>query len=67
MRLSFFRGRGFWGAVLLALLPGAAGAQETPSDAAILDAFGKIAFGNEFVVEADPRLQKSLEGVTSAS
>ena len=63
MRLSLFWGRGFWGAVLLALLAGAAGAQETPSDAAILDAFGKIAFGNEFVAEADPRLQKWTQTV----
>jgi hypothetical protein len=43
---------------LFALAPLAAAASELPSDAAILDAFGKIAFGNEYVAEADPRLQK---------
>ncbi len=49
--------RRFGAAVLLAALPLSATA-EPPADAAILDAFGKIAFGNEFVAEADPRLQK---------
>lgn len=54
--------RRFWGALIVAALPLAAppmaGAAELPAEAAILDAFGKIAFGNEFVAEADPRLQK---------
>jgi hypothetical protein len=49
--------RRFWGALLLAALPIGASA-EAPSDATVLDAFGKIAFGNEYVSEADPRLQK---------
>ena len=31
---------------------------ETPTPAAVLDAFAKIAFGNEYTVEPDPRLQK---------
>lgn len=35
-----------------------ASAAELPAPAAILDAFAKIAFGNEYVAEADPRLQK---------
>lgn len=50
--------RRFGAALLLAGLPAAAGAGEPPGDAAVLDAFGRIAFGNEFVVEADPRLKK---------
>lgn len=49
--------RRFWAALLLAALPFGASA-EPPSDATVLDAFGKIAFGNEYVSEADPRLQK---------
>ena len=49
--------RRFWGALLLAILPFAAAA-EPPTDAAVLDAFSKIAFGNEYIPEADPRLQK---------
>ena len=62
-RKAAVRLRRFWSAFLLAALPfavlpmaGAAG--EPPSDAAILDAFGKIAFGEESVADADPRLQK---------
>ena len=50
-----------FGGLLLALavpLAGAAGAGEPPADAAVLDAFAKIAFGNEFAAEPDPRLQK---------
>lgn len=54
--------RRFGAALILAALPlsalPSAGAAEPPADAAILDAFGKIAFGNEFVPETDPRLQK---------
>ena len=46
---------------LVLLLAPAAGA-EAPADAAadavVLDAFAKIAFGNEYVAEPDPRLQK---------
>ncbi len=38
-------------------------AADPPSDADILDAFGKIAFGNEFVAEADPRLQKWVQPI----
>ena len=49
--------RRFWGALLVAALPFGASA-EPPADAAVLDAFGKIAFGNEYVAEAEPRLQK---------
>jgi hypothetical protein len=56
-----------WAALLLAALacsaPPLAGADEPPSDAAILDAFGKIALGNEFVAEADPRLQKWVQPI----
>lgn len=55
--------RRFWGALLfaalpLAVVPMAGAGAEAPSDAAILDAFAKIAFGNEFTAEGDPRLQK---------
>lgn len=51
--------RRFWAAALLvAALPMGAAAGEPPTDAAILEAFGKIAFGEEFVTDADPRLQK---------
>jgi hypothetical protein len=57
-RKSAVRLRRFWAAALLAALPFSAAAGELPTDSAILDAFGKIAFGNEFVPEADPRLQK---------
>lgn len=55
--------RRFGAALILVLLPAAAAAGEPPGDAAILDAFGKIAFGNEFVAEADPRLQKWTQPV----
>jgi hypothetical protein len=48
----------FWGAVLLAALLFGAAAGEPPADAAILDAFAKIAFGSEYEASADPRLQK---------
>jgi hypothetical protein len=61
-RKAAVRLRRFWGALFLVLLPAAAAA-EPPADAAILDAFGKIAFGNEFVPEADPRLQKWTQPV----
>lgn len=54
--------RRFWGALILAALPLGAAA-ETPSDRALLDAFGRIAFGNEFVAEADPRLQKWVQPI----
>jgi hypothetical protein len=54
--------RRFWAALLVAALPFGAGA-EPPSDAAVLDAFSKIAFGNEFVAEADPRLQKWVQPI----
>ena len=57
-RTAAVRLRRFGAALLLAGLPAAAGAGEPPGDAAVLDAFGRIAFGNEFVVEADPRLKK---------
>lgn len=54
--------RRFGAALFVALLQPAglpsAVAGGPPADAAILDAFGRIAFGNEFVAEADPRLQK---------
>jgi hypothetical protein len=49
--------RRFWGVLLVAALPVAAAA-EPPTDAAVLDAFAKIAFGNEYVAETEPRLQK---------
>lgn len=62
MRLPLFWGRRFWGALILAALPLSAAA-ESPADAVILDAFAKIAFGNEFVAEADPRLQKWTQPV----
>jgi hypothetical protein len=52
----------FWSRVLAVLLlaSGVPSRAEAPSgaDAAVLDAFAKIAFGNEFVAEPDPRLQK---------
>lgn len=54
--------RRFGAALALAVLPLSAAA-EPPADAAILDAFGRIAFGNEFVAEADPRLQKWTQPV----
>lgn len=57
-RKAAVRLRRFWGALLVAALPFAAAAGEPPSDAAILDAFGRIAFGEEHVADADPRLQK---------
>ena len=61
-RKAAVRLRRFWSALFFAALPLAAlpsaSAAEPPADAAILDAFGKIAFGNEFVPEAEPRLQK---------
>ena len=50
--------RRFWGAVLIAALPLAAAGAEAPTDAAVLDAFAKIAFGNEYEARGDPRLQK---------
>jgi hypothetical protein len=56
--------RRFWAAlVFFVLAPLVAAASELPSDAAILDAFGKIAFGNEYVAEADPRLQKWVQPI----
>jgi hypothetical protein len=62
--ISAVRLRRFWGGVLLALAAfSPAAASELPSDAAILDAFGKIAFGNEYVAEADPRLQKWVQPI----
>jgi hypothetical protein len=61
-RKAAVRLRRFWGALLVAALPIAAlpsaASAEPPSDAAVIDAFGKIAFGNEYISEADPRLQK---------
>jgi hypothetical protein len=66
-RKAAVRLRRFWGALIVAALPFAAlpstAAAEPPADAAILDAFGKIAFGNEFVAEADPRLQKWVQPI----
>src|SRR5688572_8405826 len=59
---SAVRLRRFWGALLVAALPFGASA-EPPADAAVLDAFGKIAFGNEYVAEAEPRLQKWAQPV----
>jgi hypothetical protein len=52
-----------FGAALAALIALAGPARgEAPgasiSDAAVLDAFARIAFGNEYVAEPDPRLQK---------
>ncbi|HEY7609092.1 MAG TPA: DUF2927 domain-containing protein [Alphaproteobacteria bacterium] len=49
--------RRFLGVLILAALPAAAAA-EPPSDAAVLDAFARIAFGDELVPDPDPRLQK---------
>jgi len=60
VRLRRFGARLFF--VLLLALPAPAPA-EPPSDAAILDAFAKIAFGNEFVAETDPRLQKWMQPI----
>ena len=58
MRLRRFWVRRLGVALLLAALPFPAAAGELPADAAILDAFAKIAFGNEYEAKADPRLQK---------
>ncbi len=49
--------RRFWCALILATLPLTAAA-EAPTDEAVLDAFGRIAFGEENVPDADPRIQK---------
>src|SRR5262245_27057402 len=54
--------RRFLGLVLLAALPLSAAA-ESPSDTAILDAFGKIAFGDELMADPDPRLQKWVQPI----
>lgn len=62
MRLRRFWARVIGRALLVTALPLAAAA-EAPTDAAILDAFSKIAFGNEFVAEADPRLQKWVQPI----
>jgi hypothetical protein len=54
------------GGLLVALalpLAGVAGAGEPPADAAVLDAFARIAFGNEFAAEPDPRLQKWVQPI----
>jgi hypothetical protein len=50
------------GALIIAALPARAIA-EPPSDAAILDAFAKIAFGDELVSDPDPRLQKWVQPI----
>jgi DUF2927 family protein len=50
------------GLLLMAALAGRAAA-EPPSDAAILDAFAKIAFGDELVPDPDPRLQKWVQPI----
>ena len=51
-----------WAIIGLLLLAGAglpaAARADAPSDAAILDAFAKIAFGGEYEAKPDPRLQK---------
>lgn len=53
--------------LLLALLaaPAAApvAASEPPAPEAVLEAFSRIAFGNEYVAEADPRLQKWVQPI----
>ena len=48
---------------LLAVAPGARAAEPAPSDADILKAFAAIAFGEEGVVDPDPRLKKWLRPV----
>ncbi len=67
VRLSLFRARRVGAALLLAALALPAlpstGAAEPPADAAVLDAFAKIALGNEFAAEPDPRLKKWTQPV----
>jgi hypothetical protein len=65
VRLRRFRGAL---AALLLLVAGPArteapGDPTAATDAVVLDAFAKIAFGNEYVAEADPRLQKWAQPV----
>lgn len=55
--------RRFRALLLLALAPLSAANAGEPSGAAVLDAFGKIAFGTEFAADADPRLQKWLRPI----
>jgi len=61
-RTAAVRLRRFGRLVALVLLLAPAARAEVPAvaaaDAVFLDAFAKIAFGNEFVAESDPRLQK---------
>src|SRR5690349_18709337 len=61
-RRAAVRLRRFWAALVVASLPLAASA-EPPSDAAVLDAFGRIAFGEENVPDADPRIQKWTQAI----
>jgi hypothetical protein len=55
-RNAAVRLRRFGAALLFAAWP--LGAAAEPPAEAVLDAFARIAFGNEFAPEADPRLQK---------
>lgn len=57
-RRGFAAGIALW--LLLAMAP--AGAEE-PNAAQVLDAFARIAFGNEYEPDHDPRLQKWTEPV----
>jgi hypothetical protein len=57
VRLRRFRGT-FAALCLLAASAQAEAPGASITDAAVIDAFAKIAFGNEYVAEPDPRLQK---------
>ena len=60
---SAVRLRHFWSALVFAAVLPLPAAAEPPADSAVLDAFSKIAFGNEFVAEANPRLHKWVQPI----